>query len=165
MKWSQIVGLAFLSSVFFCQAANAANAKATDPNSFVAALQAKGYVANIDSDAQADPMIITASGGLTVSIIFNGCERRSNCTYVEFVVSLKCDGVENECKAAIGNWQKEENFAGAVYLEEHKSLAMYHYMVTGVEGVSPDAVIGTIEYLMSDLRALESNIIALKPRR
>ncbi len=82
---------------------------ATDPNSVVAALQAKGYQAQLGSTG-GEPSISSGAGGVQFKIFFENCTNSKACTTVAFVTGF------TDLEATLdqlNEWNRTSRFAHA----------------------------------------------------
>lgn len=80
-----------------------------DPRTLVAALQAKGYKAELGV-AGGDPRIKSGAGGVQFSIFFENCTKGAACTTVSFVTGFTDI---DATLAKINEWNAKNRFAHA----------------------------------------------------
>jgi hypothetical protein len=105
MKLAVLAGVAF----FMAAPAAAQMVSAKDPQTLVAALQAKGYQAELGS-AGGEPAITSGAGGIKFTIFFENCSDGKNCTTVNFMTGFT--DVEATL-AKVNEWNRQNRFARA----------------------------------------------------
>jgi len=130
----------------------ATNETVRNVDAFARALQRNGYQAEIDQSDKANPRIITGVGGSRVAIVFSSCTA-FDCNYAEILSSWN-DVDPLSAQKALGSWVKDENFAAAIYLDKSRSLALYHYIILGQDGITVKNMIENIEYFSREYDAI-----------
>jgi hypothetical protein len=114
--WTIVAAAAGLSAC-----AEAQMVRASDPRTLVAALEAKGYQAELDNSAQA-PSIKSEASGIKFRIYFENCESGKACMTVTFFTGF------NDIKASptkVNKWNLQKRFARAyIDRENDPVLAM-----------------------------------------
>ncbi|HEV2747931.1 MAG TPA: YbjN domain-containing protein [Allosphingosinicella sp.] len=105
LRYAVIAGLAFS----WAAPAAAQMVSAKDPRTVVAALQAKGYKAELGT-AGGEPSIKSGAGGVQFSIFFNNCTNGAACTTVSFVTGFTDI---DATLAEINQWNAKNRFAHA----------------------------------------------------
>lgn len=82
---------------------------AKNPQTLVAALQAKGYQAEVGT-AGGEPMISSGAGGVKFKIFFENCTKGTNCTTVTFMTGFTD---VDASLARINDWNRQNRFARA----------------------------------------------------
>lgn len=105
LKHAIIAGVALL-----CAGPAAAQmVTAKDPQTLVAALQAKGYKAELGVTA-GDPSIKSGAGGVQFTIFFENCTNGKACTTISFVTGFT--DIEATL-AKVNDWNRQNRFARA----------------------------------------------------
>jgi hypothetical protein len=113
-------GFAFLgvAAAVLSSPAAAQMVSAKDPQSVVAALQAKGFQAQLDS-ANGRPSIRSGAGGLKLTIFFQNCTDGKACTTVTFATGFT-DLEATPLK--MNQWNAENRFTRAFIDEENDPM-------------------------------------------
>jgi hypothetical protein len=89
--------------------AGAQMVSAKDPQTLVAALQAKGYKAELGTAAE-EPAITSGAGGFQFKIFFENCTSGTACTTISFFTGF----TDIEATAArLNEWNRDNRFARA----------------------------------------------------
>lgn len=88
-----------------------------DPSTVAAALQDRGYRAEMSEDGAGDPMIISADGGITFAIVFYGCEDNSNCKTLQLAATYGFDEGKQPSAGALHDFDRGHRFT-RTYLDE-----------------------------------------------
>jgi hypothetical protein len=109
---------------------------AADPDSIVAALQAEGYKAQMDSADNGDPMIRSAADGTNFRLWFYGCDgNNSGCTGFNFSAGFDLpDGASLEM---IDAWN-DGQLLGYGNLDDEQDPYLNYFVVTD-GGISQEA--------------------------
>ncbi|HEY5106627.1 MAG TPA: YbjN domain-containing protein [Caulobacteraceae bacterium] len=78
-------------------------------------MQAKGYVAEIDKDAEGDPRIKSAADGGSFYVYFYGCHGGPRCSSIQFESAFHLKG--GMTLVQINQWNKAHRF-GRAYLDD-----------------------------------------------
>lgn len=100
----------------FAAPAEAQMVSAKDPSSLVAALQAKGFQAQLGTE-DGSPRIKSGAGGLQFTIFFSNCTNGANCSTVSFVTGFT--DVEGVPLATVNAWNQQNRFARA-YIDDEQ---------------------------------------------
>jgi hypothetical protein len=114
MRVKPLILFVSLLSITSPSAAQMVSAK--NPASVVAAMQAKGYQAELGTEDGA-PRIASGAGGLKLTIFFGNCEKGANCTTISFVTGFT--DLDNVSLPRINDWNRQNRFARA-YLDEER---------------------------------------------
>lgn len=138
------------SSQFFADTNN--NIRSVDI--FASELKRRGYQADIDRSGKNGPSIISGAGGHKIAISFSGCTG-VNCKYIELLSYYNNDDVSKANKVK-EKWVSEENFSGIYVSSDGKSVALYHYIIVGNDGITIENLIENTEYFAKDFDILGS---------
>jgi hypothetical protein len=120
-----------------------------DINSMVTALQEGGYQAKLDFDQDGDPRILTGADGDKLEIAFSSCKNKNDCDYVEILAFW--EGVKpDKGTIAASKWNSTEEFSTALYSEKDQNMYVYHYLITGADGISSSSLEKTLDYFVGD---------------
>ena len=101
--------LAAFAAAALALPAQAQMVSAKDPQSVVAALQAKGFQAELGTTA-GEPSIVSGAGGVKFSIFFENCTDGKACTTVSFVTGFTdVDATLDQ----VNDWNRKNRFARA----------------------------------------------------
>jgi hypothetical protein len=157
MLYRFLIGLIAGGAIFFSAQANATSLTARNPAGIVAALQANGFQAKLDSDDSGNPQIITGTGGSKIMIAFSGCEAGINCDYIEFLSVWTCTSQQmQKCNSILDSWVKEEHMAGL--LKTPDGIAMYYYMIVGDGSFSDEVLVATLQYFSKEAIEWQGNL-------
>ena len=148
--------LAIVMAMSFAHVAPAAadTVKASDPATLIKALQGAGYRAKLDKGDDGDPVIVTASGGNNITIVFSGCTKNTNCTYVEMVAVWKCNAdMTDKCKSIVAKWNTEERFAQVT--NTSAGIGLYYFLDLDAGGMSDALFIDNVKTISDAANELE----------
>jgi hypothetical protein len=129
--------------------AHAAPVTAHDARTVAAALQDNGFQAKLDKTEDGDPMILSGSGGNRFALIFSSCTAHADCSFIEMVAFWT--GVEPAMGSKLTTaWNSEENFSGVLYFPDRRQVSLYHYLITGKDGISAESLVESVGYFMED---------------
>ena len=123
---------------------------------FAQGLRRQGYQAEIDKSDLESPNIFTGLSGSRTAISFSSCTGM-DCDYVEIISSWKIVDRTVALKV-IQEWNREERFSGAVYLESDQTVAVYHYILLGKDGITLQNLIENLEYFSRDYEELGKHL-------
>lgn len=123
-------------------------------DAFASELKRRGYQADLDKSNKDSPTILTGVNGHKIVISFIGCSDFS-CKYIELLAyyTSTAPAVTEEVKQ---KWNSEENFSGIYVTDGGKSVALYHYIIVGSDGLTINNVIENLEYFVKDFDNLGS---------
>jgi hypothetical protein len=88
-----LLGIAMFSAVLLtpalARAQQSALIDASDPSRIAQVIQANGFQASLDRDSRGDPIIRSASDGITFAIFFYGCRENANCRSIQYATSFR----------------------------------------------------------------------------
>lgn len=119
MKASPIQAIA-AAALALAGAASSAHAQtghvlASDPQGIATLMQAAGYRAEITTDGDGDPKILSSAEGANFSVYFYGCTTNKNCQSIQFSAGFDLDsGLTLE---QANDWNTNKRF-GKVYLDD-----------------------------------------------
>lgn len=123
-------------------------------DAFASELKRRGYQADLDKSNKDSPTIITGANGHKIAISFSVCSE-SSCNYIE-LLSYYTLADRSMTDAVKQKWNSEEKFSGIYVADGGKSVALYHYIIVGSDGLTINNLIENIEYFAKDFDNLGS---------
>lgn len=114
---------------------------AAAPETIVAVLQDKGYRAELETDAQGDPLISSAAAGANFRIYFYGCVDNAGCDSVLFSAGFDMD--DGLPEARINEWNRDA-VIGRGYVDEEQDPYLESYVLTR-GGIPPEVFAYALE--------------------
>lgn len=103
------------------------------PESVVAAMQAKGYQAELAADDSGDPIIRSGTGGDKFTIFFYGCENHTKCTSLQFYAGFTVGSKFSPDK--MNQWNSQHRF-GRGYIDKVNDPVVEMDLDVDVGGIS-----------------------------
>ncbi|MBY6186482.1 YbjN domain-containing protein [Marinobacter hydrocarbonoclasticus] len=125
---------------------------ATDPNTVMELARGFG-AANLDVDAEGDPMIIGRINGSRYVIYFYGCEEGQSCREIQFIAAWADTGATVD---DMNLWNQETRY-GKAYLDQDGDPTLEH-TVNLFKGVSRPNLDDTIDWWKVAMAAFEERL-------
>jgi len=95
---------------------------ATDPDAVLAI--AKGYgTAELELDAQGDPMVSGRMDGTLYTVLFYGCTENRNCTDIQFSASFTPSRIHSLTE--INGWNRDRRFS-KIFINDEGTIFIQH---------------------------------------
>lgn len=122
-------------------------------------LKSGGYGAEIDTDSEGDPMIISGTSGTKFGVVFFDCEKNGAladryCTDLEFIAVYTFD--KKPSLATLNKWNTEQAFGKAYMKEDGDVILSMPINLAG--GVSTSFLESTMEWWNSIVVEFEKKI-------
>jgi hypothetical protein len=119
-----------------------------------AALQAKGFKAEISKDSGGDPLIRSAADGSNFSIYFYSCDKAERCVAIQF--SAGFDLAKGTTLEVVNSWNKDRRF-GKAYLDADKDPYL-EYDIDVEHGATTEALENVVDVWESVLPTFKKHI-------
>ena len=149
-----VIGLACIAGAGLAVPA-AAEVRAQDPASVVAALQQAGYRAQLTTDDVDDPMIRSATGGTNFSVFFYNCTDHADCRTIQFHSGYS--EPENATLETVNAWNRDNRF-GRAYIDEYGAAHLDMDIDLDDGGISQELFEDNIEFWNEVLGRFEKSI-------
>ena len=144
-----------LSGAFPIIPAQAQMVRAQDPQSLVKAMQARGYVAELTTDREGDPMIRSAASGTGFQVLFYNCTANRDCATVQFQVGYDLNTPTS--LESINEWNRTQRF-GSAHLDSEKDPILELDVDLDDGGMSPLLFIDNLEFWTTAMANFEKQI-------
>ncbi|WP_265529975.1 YbjN domain-containing protein [Sphingomicrobium marinum] len=88
-----------------------------DPATVIAALQERGYRAEMSQDGAGDPMVLSSDSGINFAVIFYGCEENANCKTLQLAATYGFDGGKRPGADVLHEFDRAHRYT-RTYLDE-----------------------------------------------
>lgn len=130
---------------------------AKDPQSVSRALLAAGYQAEVKTDVEGDPMIVSASSGTKFGVFFYNCTNHLNCATVQFHAAFDMPPGKAPSLERINSWNRSQRF-GRAYLDKEGDPAIEMDLDLDDGGMSQALFVDNLEFWVSVLARFEKEI-------
>ena len=113
----QLLALVLAAAAAAAPPTFAANVTADNPAALAEVLRAMGYRAELTTDDQGDPKIVSATGGSNFRIYFYGCTANVNCTSIQFAAGF--DLTNGSTLEVMNAWNTAKRYSQA-YLDNEQ---------------------------------------------
>lgn len=117
-------------------------------DNFARGLRLKGYKAEVDYSDPSSPSIITGVNGHHVLISFSSCSQH-DCNYIE-LISYWTGVSYNSFAVSSQKWGTKEHFSSLLFDPKNGSVAAYHYIIAGSDGITLQNLVENLEYFSND---------------
>jgi hypothetical protein len=147
--------LAAAATACWALPAQAQMVSASDVQSIVGALEARGYPAKVGTDGEGDPMITSAVAGSEFQIFFYNCTAHKDCATVQFHSGYDLDG--STPLSLINEWNRDQRF-GRAYLDDENDPIIEMDVDLDDGGLSPALFVDNVEFWQSVVSLFETKI-------
>lgn len=119
-----------------------------------AALQAKGFKAEVTKDSEGDPLIRSAADGSNFSIYFYDCDKSGRCVAIQF--SAGFDLTKGTTLEVVNTWNKDRRF-GKAYLDDERDPYL-EYDIDLEHGATTEALENVVDVWESVLPTFKKHI-------
>jgi hypothetical protein len=119
------------AAILAATSVSARSVSAAYPQSVADALQDNGYRAELSTDSEGDPMIISHASGARFAIFFYGCENNRDCKDMSFTASFAVD--DTITLGSLNSWNSTK-LMGRAYLDDDNDPVVMHF-VAGVDAM------------------------------
>ena len=135
--------------------AQAQMVRAQNPQSLVTAMQARGYLAELTTDREGDPMIRSAASGTNFQVLFYNCTANRDCATVQFHVGY--DLKTSPSLESINEWNRTQRF-GTAHLDSENDPILEMDVDLDDGGVSQLLFIDNLEFWTTAMGNFEKRI-------
>ncbi|HUO23278.1 MAG TPA: hypothetical protein VMU59_12240 [Caulobacteraceae bacterium] len=119
---------------------------------FANALTAAGYKAEVNTSDVNSPKIFTGVGGRKFMLGFSSCADL-DCNYVELLGEWT-DVTQAQANYIFKKYALDEVYASVFYSPKDKTVAVYHYLIIGADGVTSTNMIENLEYFAREFETV-----------